>query len=369
MQYNVTYRQKNNGWQCIVSYKDTDGKWKQKSKQGFKGRYGKTKAQEYADDIVGELKKKVTPINKVDPGYEDITFKQFSDMFIEHEKLYKEQNTIDSYICAINSFKKLKELKIKDISPINIQKLVDELIKNKLKPITVKRYLTRINIMFKNAIFLNIITETPIKNISLPKKTASKPKTALTFEQQKCLLKKIKNKKKYIVTLIALKTGLRLGEILGLTWDNVDFKNKKIKVEKQWKRNKRNEKYKKYDFGTLKTINSKREVPMPDILITELKKFKYEYPTDITNRIFTGIINPPTFSTALHRYYKKMGFDITIHELRHTYATNLIASNVDFKTAAKFLGHDVKQTMEIYSHVTDDMVNRATEIIDTVLNF
>lgn len=69
----------------------------------------------------------------------------------------------------------------------------------------------------------------------------------------------------------------------------------------------------------------------------------------------------------MHREYVKLGLDISVHELRHTYATNLIANGVDFKTAAKFLGHSVEMTMAIYSHVTDDMIKRATDIIDNYI--
>ena len=50
----------------------------------------------------------------------------------------------------------------------------------------------------------------------------------------------------------------------------------------------------------------------------------------------------------------------------HTYATNLIANGLDFKTAAKLLGHDIEQTMKTYSHVTDDMMNEAKKIINII---
>jgi integrase len=57
---------------------------------------------------------------------------------------------------------------------------------------------------------------------------------------------------------------------------------------------------------------------------------------------------------------------ITIHELRHTYATILISNNIDFKTTAGFLGHDVQQTIKTYSHVTDEMKKKATDTISKI---
>lgn len=60
------------------------------------------------------------------------------------------------------------------------------------------------------------------------------------------------------------------------------------------------------------------------------------------------------------------GYDITIHVLRHTYATNLLANGLDFKTVARLMGRDVEQTIKTYSYVTDDMIKRATRVINNV---
>ncbi|BDR64449.1 hypothetical protein K134307016_13830 [Clostridium tetani] len=63
---------------------------------------------------------------------------------------------------------------------------------------------------------------------------------------------------------------------------------------------------------------------------------------------------------------KRHGYKITIHELRHTYATRLIANGVDFKTAARILGHSVEQTLKTYSHVNDDMLKKAHQVIQNI---
>lgn len=68
----------------------------------------------------------------------------------------------------------------------------------------------------------------------------------------------------------------------------------------------------------------------------------------------------------LNKKFKKLGFNITIHELRHTYATKLTANGIDFKTVAQILEHTVEQTMKTYSHVTNDMFNRASTILTNV---
>lgn len=61
--------------------------------------------------------------------------------------------------------------------------------------------------------------------------------------------------------------------------------------------------------------------------------------------------------------YSNLGYNITVHDLRHTYATHLIANGLDFKTVAELMGHDVSETIKTYSHFTNDMMQRATDVI------
>ena len=67
-----------------------------------------------------------------------------------------------------------------------------------------------------------------------------------------------------------------------------------------------------------------------------------------------------------YKYFKLYGYNISIHELRHTYATMLISKGLDFKTVAKLMGHEVEQTLKTYSHVTDDMMKKAKDIINAL---
>ncbi|NFG76236.1 site-specific integrase [Clostridium botulinum] len=173
------------------------------------------------------------------------------------------------------------------------------------------------------------------------------------------MLENISNPNHYLISLIALKTGARIGEILALTWNDIDFENNIIVINKQWNLNKKGE----YSFVDVKGVNSNRSIPIPYVLVTELKKYKNKNPINIDNRIFK-YKNTASTSSNLIREYVRIGFNISVHELRHTYATNLIQNGIDFKTTAKLLGHTVEMTLNVYSHVTDDMMKRATKIIN-----
>lgn len=356
MQYNITYRQKDKGWQFIISYKSNTGKWKQKSKQGF---VKKGLAQIAAGKMLENLKAEIDSKTNINEEYNKLTFKNFVDMFIDHQKLYKEGATIESYKISLNRFSKLNDINITDITKMDIQDCVDDMIKDNLKYSTLKIYLQKLNLLFNSAITeYNIIYKSPVNNIIMPREKQETKKRALTQSELDDLLSKTKHERYYIISLLAGKCGLRLGEILGITWDNIDLNNLKIYVTQQLKLSKTLEN----DIGELKSKNSQREVPISESIKKELEKYRLKYTFNESRRLFK-YKNPRSMSSNLKRYYKNIGYDISIHELRHTYATLLISNGIDFKTAAKILGHEVEITMKIYSHVTDDMMDNAANKI------
>ena len=362
MQYNITYRKKDNSWQYIISYKD-GLRWKQKSKQGFElSRKGKELCKVDAEKKVKEIEQKIELI--IPDEYENITFEKYTKIFIEHEKLYKEPNTINHYNLTFNVFKELNSLPLNKISNIDIQKCIDELVKLDRSETTIKGFLSSLHYTFNCALKKNkIITENPVRDIEVKVQKDKHNKIALTKSQLFDLLTKIKNKKFCLISMVAAKCGPRISEIIGLTWDDIDFKNSMMSINKQWKRNKSGI----YTFGTLKSKNSKREVPIPPNLLEELKLYKKSQKViDFNARIFSYNTREQ-ISSALCHAYRKAGYKISVHELRHTYGTMLIANGLDFKTVAKLMGNDVKQVFDTYSHVTEDMLNNAKDLINKIL--
>ncbi|WP_252224657.1 MULTISPECIES: tyrosine-type recombinase/integrase [unclassified Clostridium] len=357
MDYNITYRQKDKGWQFIISYK-INGTWKQKAKQGFKL---KSDAKSAADKRVLELKKELKTDNILNTDYKTITFKQLSDAFITHNKLYKEPNTIEKYKNATAKFINLSSMRVKDIKKMHIQAGIDCLVSEAKASSTIITYLTQIKLMlnyYKDNYDSNYIV--PVEKLSIPKKKI-KEKLALTKDELFKLLDKLKkiDDDIYLVSLVAGTCGLRIGEIEGLTWSDIKIKTMELDVNKQWKKLKDGT----IGFGNLKN-NRRRMVPLPTDTLKKLLKYKESHPTDLTNRII--ILNKYTLANKLDSTLKKAG-GVTIHELRHTYATILIASNtMDFKTIAQILGHNVEQTLRTYSHVTNEMYKNAKKEIANI---
>jgi len=362
MQYSTLIRKKDKGYQYVITYK-VENVWKTKSKQGYDlNKAGKEKAKVDMDIAVSALNKQLE--NNIDKNMLGITFKTFTDMYIAHVTLYREMNTILAFKTVLNRFKKLDNTEMSKITTMDIQIVVDQLTKDGLKTITIKSYLMMLSTIFKSAIDdYNIIYKTPIKKIKYAKEKEGTNKRALNDVECENLLEGFKSKKYdryYPLILIALKCGLRLGEILGLKWEDIDEVNNVVKVNKQWKQLKDNT----YGFGTLKSKNSYRNVPISPktlALLNSATKVR-----NINGRIL-NFKNTDSTSICLNRLFKIRGYNITIHELRHTYATKLISNRVPFKTAALFLGHTVEQTMKTYSHNNDDMIENATNIINNIL--
>lgn len=346
MQYSTLIRKKDKGYQYIITYKNFD-RWKQKSKQGFKT---KAEAQDHMLRTLKELEKLVNS----ECISEEITLNEFYNEYLKHMKIHCEDSSISNFETAYKKIN-LKDKPIRKVRKIDAQKGIDALIEKGLKISTVKLYIKTMKAFFNSAINdYNIISYNPFNNLKLPNEKVESNKRALSDDEVKAVLTDFKDSKYYLVILLSLKCGMRLGEILGLTWDNVDLKENKIHVVQQYKKVNG-----KYQIGTLKSKNSNRIIPFSQEVAKALKGVKVRY---IDNRIVNFKNN--SLSTHLNKELKK--YNITIHELRHTYATTLIKNGLDFKTVAKLLGHDVEQTMKTYSHVTTDMMDRAINIINSV---
>lgn len=358
MDYNITYRQKDKGWQFIISYKE-DGKWKQKSKQGFKT---KKEAKPIAEQMLKEIKKAYENNINNDKLDSSLTFNSLHENYIHHVKLYKEYNTIKGYKNAHSAFKSLDNFKVNNIKNIDIQRCVDMLIKKGLNIETIKTYIRRISLEFEYYIVTyNYIYINPTKKVKLPVNKRDTNKKALTKKELDYLLERLRYDKFFIVAYIAANTGLRCGEILGLTWNDIDETNYCLIVNKQWKLLKNGIS----GFGELKTKNSNRKVPINKTFIKTLKDYKKNNPVSIDNRV--APFNKASIEKYLNPKLREYA-GISIHELRHTYATLLIQNGVDFKTIAKILGHDIKQTLSTYSHVTDDMMEIASKAISKIFS-
>ncbi|MEG0297221.1 MAG: site-specific integrase [Clostridium sp.] len=362
MEYNLSNRKKDNGLQFIISYKDSQGRWRQKSKQGFAdNRDGKNKGKEWTRKTLADLENTLALCS----DYESITFKDFTVLFLSDKSTSLSFNTVDTYNKAFLVFKDLNELELRKIKNIHIQRCIDTFFNNGFKVSSAKLYVGRLRTVFNSAVDdYDILLSNPVKKIKYPKQDVSSEKIVLSELEGNMLLNKVKDChiKYYIFTLLGLKCGLRASEIVGLTWDCIDFFNLTLTVNKQWKYDKKTD---TYGFGTLKSHNSYRSVPISKHVKSELLTYKSNYPISIDNRVLK-YATTDSITSHVRKLYHKLNYNISPHNLRHTYATVLIYNGLDYRTVAMLMGHTMQETIKTYSHVNSDMIDKAKKIIDSL---
>lgn len=238
---------------------------------------------------------------------------------------------------------------------------------------------------------LNRAMETDLinKNVALSVNTKIEgkeqtEKRVLTTEEIQLLYQSAKDSSLYPFFILALNTGMRMGEILGLTWDCVDFENGIIHVEKTLCYLPNNGKA-IYEFHPPKSKAGKRNIPMSK-QVKEVLQEQRIWHEDMTTRfqpqqgfedlVFTSKTNRPIHESnirssidyivdRINAQNQTEKFErFTPHCLRHTFATNCIAKGMRPKTLQKLLGHNsLQMTMDLYCHVLDETLKEEMSII------
>ncbi|MEG0133213.1 MAG: site-specific integrase, partial [Clostridium sp.] len=288
--------------------------------------------------------------------------------------------TIDGYANIINNhiIPTIGDLKLQEIKAYNLQKYFDIKI-NKLSPRTLLNHKRVLVAIFISALDMELIEKNPLLKVKLQRDKREETKV-LTIEESKLLLDVVQNhfNLKMPVTL-ALLLGLRRGECLGLTWDNIDYVNKTITINQNLEVVK-GELYLKAP----KTAKSKRTIAMPESLIPILKKhykwqremvlrsgsaWKNEYNLICTRKRDGKPFLPNNISDAFRNFLLKKNLPvIRFHDLRHTNATLMLAAGVSAKVAGNRLGHSsISITLDLYSHVLQTVDQEVAEKLDNIL--
>lgn len=278
-------------------------------------------------------------------------------------------NTRNKYIVSINRLKKydIANMKLKDINIEQLQKHYNEL-STIYSFSTIKVTHSLINGALSKAEELNLIIKNVSRNIKLPKTDINKPKKikALTDEQFNLFMSNLsKRSNYYIFALFISTTGLRPGEAMALNRSDICFSKKNVVVNKTFLRDQR------IIQNSTKTLSSNRVVPVPYEMIKLMKLYflKQKYKEN-HSPIFQTMTGSRFDIGNIRRQFKIIGNDIgcpwiTIHTLRHTYASRLFKEGVNVKIISKLLGHkDVTTTYNIYVHFIDNMVENSVQLLN-----
>ncbi len=320
-----------------------------------------------------------------------IKFEDFAKQwFTEYAELKLKTQTIRGYhYLEPRIYKAIGHLRMDKITPRHIQKFINELCEDtrndslgakgkKLSAKTVKLHISLISTIFDYAVKMQMVSSNPCRNVTLPKPNP-KEREVYTLEEAQQLLelfeKEDESNFKYVVFFtMAIYTGLRRGELLGLEWKDFDWDNELMTISRTSMWTKERGIY----TDTPKTKTSMRTLKLPAEIITLLQRYReYQkfYKANVgskwieTDRLFTQGDGRPMDMTAPYCYFKEfckrteMRY-VSNHSFRHFNASILISNGVDVKTVQSCLGHSTPTTtLQIYAHAFQTQQAMAMESV------
>lgn len=278
---------------------------------------------------------------------------------------------------------------ISDVKPMHCKLILNSMMDDYAGS-TIRQTYIAMGTLFRAAVMNDVISKHPMDGVryTKPVKAASDHRV-LTIEEQQKFLEVAKTSHNYYQYALMLETGLRTGEMIGLTWDAVDMENKTLTVNKtlEFRHNQQ-----AWRAGPPKTQSSYRTIPLTNRahnLLLELQKLRKTQKLsedlaqvltytdrhtgqtaslDMRDLVFinfrTGMpAKNSSYDTHLYKLCDTAGIPpFCMHTLRHTYATRAIESGMQPKVLQKLLGHaSIQTTMDTYVHVTDDSLNKAVQ--------
>ncbi|GAA0081318.1 tyrosine-type recombinase/integrase [Clostridium sp. CTA-6] len=320
---------------CSFYYTDWTGKRKRKKKEGFK-------RQKDAKDYEREF------LNK-QSNNTDINFENLVDIYLDDVKNKIRQTTLKNKKFIIDSqiLPYFKDMGINTITPNHIRKWQNSILEDDYSNTYSRAISTQLSAIFNFAVKYYGLNSNPVVKAGTIGKIKSSNINFWTIEEFNEFIKHIKNPKYKLAYTILFWTGMRVGELLALTFNDIDLENKTININKTYVR------FKNKDvINPPKTPKSKRKITIPSSLCEEIKNYKNKvYKSNPQQRLF--YMQHAYLSNKLKTICGKYNLKkIRVHDLRHSNASLLIELGFNPLLISERLGHEsIETTLNIYSHL------------------
>lgn len=357
--------------------------WEGRISAGYDPGTGKRIIKTVYGQTQREVQKKITEIVRdLDHGeYIEpvkMTVGEWMDEFLEvycREQL--KPYTVRKYEADIRNHIKpaIGAIRLQSLAAIHLQRASNEMLRSGKSPKTVRNVFGLLHRALQVAVRQGMIPFNPADRID-PVKVVKKDIHPLTETEIPRFLKAIVDDPFCNAYSLQLFAGLRSGELLGLTWNNVDLEKKEILISQQLQRR-----------GTEQVVvpftksNKPRRIRLPEIAVAclkdeQLRQMKnrlragvFWQPSDL---VFTSDVGEPVIQMTYYKHFKRIAAsigrpDLRPHDLRHTAATVAIAAGADIKSVQDLLGHaSASFTLNVYAHSSEQMMQ---DTADRMQNF
>ncbi len=362
---------KQGNWAFRVYYFDDNGKRKSINKQGFKL---KSDAQDAAREL--ELKRARIGLS----NSESATFANYFEDWIQAYRIGRRDSTTENKYNNASKFikKQFGNTLLKNVTKVDYQKALDKYGENHVKD-TVSNFNSYVRLVVQEAMDEGIIYKDFTRKVEIDSQVKSNNRLKFLEENEAVKLRNYCLKSGGIFSItkfeiaLAIATGFRYAEVVGLTWNDIDFTDNKISVNKTYN-------YKDHDgFKPTKTESSIRTIDVDSQTISMLKQLQLEQKKcflrqgykNKDNLVFINHKHTVPTNTAANKALQKALDTLkikksrTFHSLRHTHASMLIANNVSIEYIAERLGHsNTSTTAKTYIHLLQK--RRESEVKKTI---
>ncbi len=350
----------------------------------FTNRFGKR--QVISDKTYNGVQKKlrdavVADEKAVNVVSTNMTLDEWYEKWMETCKKNCRNNTKDTYA---RHYKRVKNaLGWRKLNKLNLVVMQDAI--NGLRTDNERKNSKKILVdMLEKAVASDLITKNVAKQITTEiTKEEKNPRRVLTVKETEIFLTEAESTFYYNLFVVALETGMRIGELSGLQWEDIDYKNKVVHVRHSMTYFSKDGKY-MFELHPTKTNKGLRDIPLTERAITALRKQYFVKQTlnnsgkepmeGFENLVFVTKNNRPTTQflvsecidgiiKRVHKNNPDLVFEkFSPHTFRHTFATRWLEAGVPIKTVSAMLGHSQLQlTTDLYMHVTQDSLFNGLE--------
>lgn len=336
-------------------YKRKDGRWEGRYKCGFTSD-GKAKYHSVYGHSYAEVKTKLAPLKIAATTVTTschLTVKTLFDEWLSAVKLRVKSSTYANYQMKIEKhiLPAFSGLHYESLTVQLLHAFIDDKLTSGLSP----KYVSDIIVVFKSmAKYIAKVhgVRNILSDVVLPKFTHEEKELLTSIQQQKLCKYLLSNlNKTSLCVLLSYYTGLRVGEVCGLMWSDIDFDKRFLTVRRTVQRIRANNSGTQLIVDTPKSRMSQRSIPIPTFLMKILRKLR-----SINNYYILSdsirVIEPRTLQNRFKSILKKVDLPpVTYHSLRHMFATNCLQAGFDIKTLSEILGHaSVQTTLNRYVH-------------------